>query len=115
MANSNDNLTQHNGQVTRQDRANLLNMRVQSSLLFMQWLNFKGCTIWLTGLSGSGKSSIAVQLETQLVTKLKTPAYRLDGDNVRLGLNAGLTFTPEDRTENIRRVGEVAKLMNQAG
>ena len=69
----------------------------------------------MTGLSGSGKSSIAVQLETQLVTKLKTPAYRLDGDNVRLGLNAGLTFTPEDRTENIRRVGEVAKLMNQAG
>ncbi|KAM5471783.1 Adenylyl-sulfate kinase [Microsporum audouinii] len=69
-----------------------------------------GFTIWLTGISGSGKSTIAVALENELVTKRKLAAVRLDGDNIRSGLNKGLGFTPQDRTENIRRIGEVTKL-----
>lgn len=74
----------------------------------------KACTLWFTGLSGSGKSTVAVALERTLVTR-RIAAYRLDGDNVRLGLCSDLTFSPEDRRENIRRVAEVAKLMNDAG
>ncbi|KAF3480148.1 adenylyl-sulfate kinase [Arthroderma uncinatum] len=70
----------------------------------------KGFTIWLTGLSASGKSTIAVELEHELLTKRGVAAYRLDGDNIRMGLNKGLGFTAEDRTENIRRIGHVAKL-----
>jgi bifunctional enzyme CysN/CysC len=74
----------------------------------------QGLTIWLTGLSGSGKSTVAVELERRLVASGR-PAYLLDGDNLRHGLNADLTFSAEDRAENVRRVGEVAKLLADAG
>ena len=74
----------------------------------------RGCVIWLTGLSGSGKSTIARELERTLVSK-GTLAYVLDGDNVRHGLCADLGFSSEDRDENIRRVGEVAALFADAG
>ncbi|XP_014226071.1 bifunctional 3'-phosphoadenosine 5'-phosphosulfate synthase isoform X2 [Trichogramma pretiosum] len=75
---------------------------------------FRGCTVWLTGLSGAGKTSIAFQLEAFLVDN-GIPAYGLDGDNVRTGLNNNLGFSPEDRRENIRRVAEVAKLFADSG
>lgn len=75
---------------------------------------FAGATVWLTGLSGSGKSTVAVALE-RLLADAGRPAYRLDGDNVRHGLNADLGFSEGDRTENVRRVGEVARLMADAG
>lgn len=71
--------------------------------------------IWLTGYSGSGKSTIASALEERLVKKYKAHTYLLDGDNIRTGLNAGLGFSEADRKENIRRIGEVAKLMVDAG
>ena len=74
----------------------------------------RGGTVWLTGLSGSGKSTVAVALEKALIARGRHAA-RLDGDNVRLGLCANLGFSPEDRAENIRRIGEVAKLQAQAG
>ena len=74
----------------------------------------RGATVWLTGLSGSGKSTIAHRLEERLVA-LGRASYVLDGDNLRHGLNADLGFSPEDRTENVRRVGEVARLMADAG
>lgn len=74
----------------------------------------RGVTVWLTGLSGSGKSTIAYAIEDRLVTSGRA-AYVLDGDNVRHGLNGDLGFSPEDRTENVRRVGEVARLMADAG
>jgi adenylylsulfate kinase len=77
-------------------------------------MGHKGATIWMTGLSGSGKSTVAVALEQVLMQQGKH-AYRLDGDNIRHGLNKNLGFTPEDRTENIRRIGEVAKLFADAG
>jgi adenylylsulfate kinase len=70
--------------------------------------------IWFTGLSGSGKSTLAVQLEAQLHAKGFT-TYLLDGDNIRMGLNKDLSFTDDARVENIRRIGEVAKLMLDAG
>ncbi|TCP50959.1 adenylyl-sulfate kinase [Tamaricihabitans halophyticus] len=73
-----------------------------------------GATVWLTGLSGAGKSSVAAEVERQLLA-VHRPAYLLDGDNLRHGLNADLGFTARDRTENIRRVGEVAKLFADAG
>lgn len=73
-----------------------------------------GATIWLTGLPASGKSTLAVALERHLVANGR-PAYLLDGDNLRHGLNAGLGFSAEDRAENVRRVGEVAKLFADAG
>ncbi|WP_280417726.1 adenylyl-sulfate kinase [Nocardia carnea] len=73
-----------------------------------------GRTVWFTGLSGSGKSSVAVELERRLVAS-GTPAYLLDGDNLRHGLNADLGFTAADRAENVRRVGEIAKLIADAG
>lgn len=75
---------------------------------------FRGCTVWLTGLSGAGKTSIAFELEAYLVSR-GIPAYALDGDNIRTGLNKNLGFTPADREENIRRVGEVAKLFADSG
>lgn len=71
--------------------------------------------IWMTGLSGSGKSTIANELERQLIQQYHVHTYLLDGDDVRNGLNADLGFTEEDRKENIRRVGEVARLMYDAG
>lgn len=75
---------------------------------------FRGCTVWLTGLSGAGKTSIAFELEAFLVSK-GIPAYGLDGDNIRTGLNKNLGFTQIDREENIRRVAEVAKLFADSG
>src|SRR5215203_320307 len=94
------NVTWHEGSVTREERQGLLGQ--------------KGVTVWMTGLSASGKSTIAVILEQMLLHK-KKHAYRLDGDNIRMGLNKNLGFSPEDRTENIRRIGEVAKLFTEAG
>jgi len=93
------NIKWHHGKITKEDRVTLLNQ--------------KGATIWLTGLSGSGKSTIAVELEHALIEN-KHQAYILDGDNIRHGLNKNLGFSPEDRTENIRRIGEVAKLFTEA-
>lgn len=76
--------------------------------------NHNSFLIWFTGLSGSGKSTIANQLEKKLFKKgIKT--YSLDGDNIRKGINKDLSFSPEDRTENIRRIAEVANLMVDAG
>lgn len=94
------NITWHGGAVTRDDRHRLLGQR--------------GVTLWMTGLSGSGKSTIAVLVEQMLIARGRL-AYRLDGDNVRHGLNRNLGFSADDRTENIRRVGEVAKLFTDAG
>ncbi len=94
------NIVWHQGAVTRDDREKMN--------------GHKGCTVWLTGLSGSGKSTIAVDLEKRLWER-GVRAYILDGDNVRHGLNKNLGFSPDDRTENIRRIGEVAKLFTEAG
>jgi adenylylsulfate kinase len=94
------NVTWHEGSVTRDERQKLLGQ--------------KGVTVWMTGLSASGKSTIACILEQMLLHK-KKHAYRLDGDNIRMGLNKNLGFSAEDRTENIRRIGEVAKLFSDAG
>ena len=74
----------------------------------------KGCTIWMTGLSASGKSTLAVALEKKLWER-GVRSYVLDGDNIRHGLNKDLGFSPEARNENIRRIGEVAKLFTDAG
>src|SRR5437868_2671662 len=93
-------LTWHIGAVTRDARQRLLNQ--------------KGVIVWMTGLSASGKSTIASILE-QLLLDEKKLAYRLDGDNIRHGLNQNLGFSPEDRAENIRRIGEVARLFADAG
>ncbi|MBR12851.1 MAG: adenylyl-sulfate kinase, partial [Acidimicrobiaceae bacterium] len=73
-----------------------------------------GHTLWLTGLSGSGKSTIAYAVEEALVAR-GVAAYVLDGDNVRMGLNCDLGFSPDDRIENVRRVGEVCRLFQDAG
>lgn len=100
MSSSPDNLTWHVGVVKREDRQKLLGQR--------------GVTVWLTGLSAAGKSTIAVLLENMLLERGRL-AYRLDGDNVRMGLNKNLGFDAEDRSENIRRIGEVAKLFTDAG
>jgi adenylylsulfate kinase len=94
------NITWHTGHVTRDDRRRLLKQR--------------GVTLWLTGLSASGKSTIATIVEHRLVEQGHL-AYRLDGDNVRHGLNKNLGFSADDRAENIRRIGEVAKLFTDAG
>lgn len=74
----------------------------------------EGAVIWLTGLSASGKTTLAMRLEQQLLA-LNCACYTLDGDNIRHGLNADLGFSPEDRSENIRRIGEVAALFADAG
>lgn len=94
------NITWHEGHVEREDRFNLLKQG--------------GATVWFTGLSGSGKSTIAFTVEHALVERGHL-AYCLDGDNVRHGLNKNLGFSPDDRTENIRRIGEVAKLFADTG
>ena len=73
-----------------------------------------GATVWLTGLPGSGKSTVAVEVERRLVEAGRA-AYLLDGDNLRHGLNADLGFEEADRAENVRRVGEVARLFADAG
>ena len=79
-----------------------------------RWLGTRGATVWFTGLSGSGKSTLAGAVEEHLVANGRA-AYRLDGDNVRSGLNGDLDFTPEGREENVRRVAEVARLFADAG
>jgi adenylylsulfate kinase len=94
------NIVWHPGAVTRADREQLNGHR--------------GATVWLTGLSGSGKSTVAVDLEKALWSR-GVRAFILDGDNIRHGLNKNLGFSPADRTENIRRIGEVAKLFTEAG
>lgn len=94
------NVTWHDGEVSRDDRYDILRQT--------------GATIWFTGLSGSGKSTIAVALERALFNRGKL-SYRLDGDNVRLGINKNLGFSEDDRKENIRRIGEIAKLFGDAG
>lgn len=94
------NVKWHAGDVTRTDRHKILGQT--------------GGTVWFTGLSGSGKSTAAVALEKALIDSGRL-CYRLDGDNVRLGINKNLGFTAEDRSENIRRIGEVAKLFVDTG
>ena len=94
------NVHWHEGDITRADRNRLLGQ--------------KGATLWFTGLSGSGKSTIAVALEAVLYEHGKL-SYRLDGDNIRMGINRNLGFSAEDRTENIRRIGEISKLFVDAG
>jgi len=94
------NLTWHGANVSSEERE--------------QALGQKGCVLWLTGLSASGKSTIARRLEQMLLERGVT-AYVLDGDNLRMGLNKDLGFSPADRTENIRRVGAVAQLFADAG
>lgn len=94
------NVTWQDGDVSREDRYQILRQ--------------KGATVWFTGLSGSGKSTVAIALENALL-QLGKLSYRLDGDNVRMGINKNLGFSEEDRTENIRRIGEVAKLFGDAG
>lgn len=94
------NVVWHEGHVERAQREALLKQR--------------GCTIWLTGLPSSGKSTLAFSLEHLLVQRGRL-AYVLDGDNIRHGLNKNLGFSAEDRAENIRRIGEVAKLFADAG
>jgi adenylylsulfate kinase len=96
---------QHNihwqeGEISRTDRERLIQQ--------------KGATLWFTGLSGSGKSTIAIALEKALY-KRNTLSYRLDGDNIRLGINKNLGFSAEDRAENIRRIGEISKLFADCG
>ncbi len=94
------NITWHEGNITRADRERLNGHR--------------GAVVWFTGLSGSGKSTIARALEEALFER-GIHCYVLDGDNIRHGLNKNLGFSPEDRQENIRRIGEVAKLFADAG
>ncbi|RME38545.1 MAG: adenylyl-sulfate kinase [Planctomycetota bacterium] len=94
------NITWHEGHVSRQERENMLGQ--------------KGTLIWFTGLSGSGKSTIAFTLEHALMQRGHL-CYVLDGDNVRHGLNKNLGFSAEDRQENIRRISEVGKLFVDAG
>jgi adenylylsulfate kinase len=94
------NITWHEGHVTPEERQLLLKQ--------------KGATLWFTGLSGSGKSTIAFTLEHALVQQGRL-AYVLDGDNIRHGLNKNLGFSAADREENIRRIGEVAKLFADCG
>ena len=94
------NVHWHEGDITREHRGNIL--------------GHKGATLWFTGLSGSGKSTVAVELEGML-SEMGVLSYRLDGDNVRLGINKNLGFSAEDRTENIRRIGEIAKLFVDTG
>jgi len=94
------NITWHEGHVGRDEREKLLQQ--------------KGALIWMTGLSGSGKSTVAYTLEHALMQQGRL-AYVLDGDNIRHGLNKNLGFSADDRTENIRRIGEVGKLFADAG
>lgn len=94
------NISWHEHHISKAERASLKNQ--------------KPCVLWFTGLSGSGKSTIANALDNQL-HQLGHHTYLLDGDNVRHGLNKNLGFSPEDRAENIRRIGEVAKLFVDAG
>ena len=98
--NKNENIVWHSGKVSQDKREKILGQ--------------KGMVVWFTGLSGSGKSTIAVELEKMLMDE-GHPAYVLDGDNIRQGINSDLGFTDEDRNENIRRIGEIAALFADAG
>ncbi len=91
------------------------NVNKSERLETFKTLNQSGCTIWFTGLSSSGKTTISFALEEYLVKNNKITTYCLDGDNIRCGLNSNLGFSPTDRTENIRRIGEVAKLFADSG
>ena len=95
-----NNIVWHDHHVTKAERSNIKNQ--------------KPCILWFTGLSGSGKSTVANAVESKLIEKNKH-TYLLDGDNIRMGLNKGLSFSDEDRVENIRRIGEVSKLFVDAG
>ena len=100
MTERSENVTWHPNAVTREQR--------------VKATGGAGATVWMTGLSGSGKSTIAVAVEAALLERGRH-AYLLDGDNLRHGLNGNLGFSAEDRAENVRRVGEVAKLLADAG
>ncbi len=95
-----NNLVWHEQQLSKKERSKIKNQ--------------KPCILWFTGLSGSGKSTIANAVEAKLY-ELQKHTYLLDGDNVRMGLSKGLGFSDEDRVENIRRIGEVSKLFVDAG
>jgi adenylylsulfate kinase len=95
-----NNLTRTHGQVAAADRAKILGQQ--------------GAVLWFTGLSGSGKSTLAYAVERRLVDMGRL-SFTLDGDNLRLGLCSDLAFSPEDRSENIRRVGELASLLSETG
>lgn len=95
-----ENIVRAEGRVTGQERE--------------QVLGHRSATVWFTGLSGSGKSTLAFAVEQALIRQGRA-AYVLDGDNVRFGLNRDLGFSPEDRTENIRRIGEVCRLFQDSG
>lgn len=101
MSETSDNVLWHPGSVSRSDRA--------------ARTGGMGMTVWLTGLSGSGKSTIARRVEEAMIHQHARVCYVLDGDNVRHGLNGDLGFSAADRAENVRRVGEVARLMADAG
>lgn len=94
------NIVWQNAKITKEDRQKLN--------------NHKSCVLWFTGLSGAGKSTLATEVERELF-KYGIRTYVLDGDNVRHGLNKNLGFSPDDRKENIRRIGEVAKLFVDSG
>lgn len=96
----NENIIWHNGKVSYEDRCRVLGQ--------------KGIVVWFTGLSGSGKSTIAVELE-KMLNEAGKAVYLLDGDNIRCGINSDLGFTDEDRNENIRRISEIAALFQNAG
>jgi len=96
----NENIVWHDHHVSKNERSVLKGQ--------------KPCILWFTGLSGSGKSTIANAVESKLL-ELGRHTYLLDGDNIRMGLNKGLGFSEEDRIENIRRIGEVAKLFVDSG
>ncbi len=96
----NENIIWHPNKVTPEDRQKVLGQ--------------KGLVVWFTGLSGSGKSTIAMEVEKKL-TDAGYAAYLLDGDNIRHGINSDLGFTDQDRNENIRRIGEIAALFRDAG
>ncbi len=99
-AQKSSNVVWHHGMVTKEDREKIT--------------GHKACTVWMTGLPASGKSTVAVALEKVLWDR-GVHAFVLDGDNIRHGLNGDLGFSPEARVENIRRIGEVAKLFTSAG
>ncbi|SDX12510.1 adenylyl-sulfate kinase [Paenibacillus sp. CF384] len=100
MDHKSNNITWHHSNISRDDRQSRNRHR--------------SCTLWLTGLSGSGKSTLAFALEKELYAR-GIASYVLDGDNIRHGLNRDLSFSDEDRQENIRRIGELSKLFVDAG
>lgn len=96
----NENIIWHSGKVSYEQRCAVLNQ--------------KGIVVWFTGLSGSGKSTVAVELE-KMLNEAGKAVYRLDGDNIRCGINSDLGFSDADRNENIRRISEIAALFQDAG